>query len=94
MPIIVFYCDGCREPLTDRKVLDSVVKLFAEHSADIWYERTAAELMPAGHDVREVRRHGIQQRERHSRRVVRLRFEPSGGAGAYPGTAVAGRHVP
>ena len=48
VPIIVFYCDGCREPLTDRKILDSVVKLFAEHSADIWYERTAAELMPAG----------------------------------------------
>ena len=48
MPIIVFYCDGCREPVTDRKILDNVVKLFAEHSADIWYERTAAELMPAG----------------------------------------------
>jgi isoleucyl-tRNA synthetase len=48
VPIIVFYCDGCREPVTDRKILDSVVKLFAEHSADIWYERTAAELMPAG----------------------------------------------
>jgi isoleucyl-tRNA synthetase len=48
VPIVVFYCDGCREPLCDRKVLDGVVKLFAEHSADIWYERTAAELMPAG----------------------------------------------
>ena len=29
MPIIVFYCDGCREPLTDRKILDRVVELFA-----------------------------------------------------------------
>ena len=48
VPIIVFYCDGCREPVTDRKILDRVVKLFAEHSADIWYERTAAELMPEG----------------------------------------------
>ena len=48
VPIIVFYCDGCREPLTDRKILDNVVKLFAEHSADIWYERPASELMPAG----------------------------------------------
>ena len=25
------------------------MKLFREHTADIWYERTAAELMPAGH---------------------------------------------
>jgi isoleucyl-tRNA synthetase len=48
VPIIVFYCDGCREPVTDRKILDNVVKLFAEYSADIWYERTAAELMPPG----------------------------------------------
>ncbi|HYP09548.1 MAG TPA: isoleucine--tRNA ligase [Bryobacteraceae bacterium] len=48
VPIVVFYCEGCREPFTDRKVLDGVVKLFEEHSADIWYERSAAELMPAG----------------------------------------------
>jgi isoleucyl-tRNA synthetase len=48
VPIVVFYCEACREPFTERKVLDGVVKLFAEHSADIWYERTAAELMPEG----------------------------------------------
>ncbi|HWB99366.1 MAG TPA: isoleucine--tRNA ligase [Bryobacteraceae bacterium] len=48
VPIIVFYCEGCREPLTDRKILDSIVKLFAEHTADVWYDRTAAELLPAG----------------------------------------------
>ena len=48
VPIIVFYCDGCREPLTDRKILDSIVKLFAEHTADVWYERSAADLLPAG----------------------------------------------
>jgi isoleucyl-tRNA synthetase len=48
VPIVVFYCSGCREPLTDRKILDSVVDLFEQHSADIWFERTAAELVPAG----------------------------------------------
>jgi len=48
VPIIVFYCEGCREPLTDRKILDGIVQLFREHTADIWYERTAAELLPAG----------------------------------------------
>jgi isoleucyl-tRNA synthetase len=48
VPIIVFYCEKCREPLTDRKILDSIVALFHEHTADIWYERTAAELLPAG----------------------------------------------
>jgi len=48
VPIIVFYCDGCREPLIDRPILDGIVRLFAEHTADIWYQRSAAELLPAG----------------------------------------------
>jgi isoleucyl-tRNA synthetase len=48
VPIVVFYCEQCRHPLTDRTILDGVVKLFAEHSADIWFEKTAAELVPAG----------------------------------------------
>ncbi|MBI3208361.1 MAG: isoleucine--tRNA ligase [Candidatus Solibacter usitatus] len=45
VPIVVFYCEACNEPFTDRKVLDHVVGLFREHSADVWYEKTAEELM-------------------------------------------------
>jgi len=48
VPIIVFYCAQCREPLTEPAILRSVVHLFREHTADIWYERTAAELIPPG----------------------------------------------
>ncbi len=49
VPIVVFYCGKCRHPLTDKKILDSVVDLFAVCiPADIWFERTAAELVPAG----------------------------------------------
>jgi isoleucyl-tRNA synthetase len=48
VPIIIFYCNKCREPLTDRRVLDSVVEQFREHTADIWYEKTPAELIPPG----------------------------------------------
>ena len=40
VPIIVFYCEGCQEPLTDRKILDRVVDLFAQHTADVWYHRS------------------------------------------------------
>jgi isoleucyl-tRNA synthetase len=53
VPIIVFYCEGCREPITDRKALDPVVDLFREHSADVWYERSAADLLPAGTTCRK-----------------------------------------
>ncbi len=48
VPIIVFYCEECNEPITDRKYLDPVVDQFAEHSADVWYQKSAAELLPEG----------------------------------------------
>jgi isoleucyl-tRNA synthetase len=50
VPIIVFYCEKCGEPLTDRKILDRVVELFERETADVWYDRTAAEL--AGPDAK------------------------------------------
>ncbi|MEK7404335.1 MAG: isoleucine--tRNA ligase [Acidobacteriota bacterium] len=53
VPITVFYCERCGEPLTDRKVLDRVVDLFEQHTADVWYERSAAEL--AGPEARCAR---------------------------------------
>ena len=59
VPIVVFYCDGCREPLTDRKILDSVVELFEEHSADIWYRALRGRTAPRGNDLLEVRRHDV-----------------------------------
>jgi len=48
VPIIIFYCENCQRPLTDRKILDGVVHLIAEHTADVWYDRTAAELIGPG----------------------------------------------
>jgi isoleucyl-tRNA synthetase len=48
VPIVVFYCSSCREPMTDSKILHGVVDLFERESADVWFEKTAAELVPAG----------------------------------------------
>jgi isoleucyl-tRNA synthetase len=45
VPIVVFYCEKCGEPLTDKKILDRVVQLFAEETADAWYNHTVAELI-------------------------------------------------
>ena len=50
VPIIVFYCDGCQEPLTDRKILDKVVDRFRHETVDIWYSESAAQL--AGPDAK------------------------------------------
>jgi isoleucyl-tRNA synthetase len=50
VPIIVFYCEGCQEALTDRRILDRVVALFREHTSDVWYSMSAEEL--AGPDAK------------------------------------------
>jgi isoleucyl-tRNA synthetase len=49
VPITVFYCEACSEPLTDRKILNRVVDLFRIFTADVWYSKSAAELI--GEDV-------------------------------------------
>ena len=45
VPIVVFYCNQCGEPLTDRKHLDRIVDLFRRKTADVWYEMSEAELL-------------------------------------------------
>jgi isoleucyl-tRNA synthetase len=61
VPITVFYCEGCQEPFTNRKVLDHVVALFREHTSDVWYEKSAAELM--GLDVKCEKCGGLEFRK-------------------------------
>ncbi|MBN2397163.1 MAG: isoleucine--tRNA ligase [Deltaproteobacteria bacterium] len=48
VPITVFYCKGCGAYLATEEILDHVVALVREHGADVWFERDAAELLPAG----------------------------------------------
>ncbi len=45
VPITVFYCDKCNEPLTDPAILNHVVDLFRLYTADVWYSKTAEELI-------------------------------------------------
>ncbi len=48
VPIAVFLCNRCHEPLNVHEVNKSVVALFKRESADAWYVHTAAELLPHG----------------------------------------------
>ena len=48
VPITMFYCKGCDAELMTQEILDHVVGLVREHGADVWFEREAKELMPAG----------------------------------------------
>ena len=49
VPIVAFTCNSCGELVKDRTVLDLVVAHFKIHSADLWYEKTPAELLPEGY---------------------------------------------
>ena len=50
VPIIIFYCESCGEPFTDREVLENVVAEFRRNTADVWYSKTVAELMGDGRE--------------------------------------------
>jgi isoleucyl-tRNA synthetase len=46
VPITVFYCRACEALLLDEGVNETIYRMFAEHGADIWFERGAAEILP------------------------------------------------
>ena len=45
-PIPGFTCSRCKEALIDPKVIASIVDLIQEHGADIWFEKSAEDLLP------------------------------------------------
>jgi len=48
VPIVVFYCEACTEPYTNRAVQDAVVEKFRQQTSDVWYSQTVEELMGSG----------------------------------------------
>jgi isoleucyl-tRNA synthetase len=50
VPIVVFYCEDCETPITDKAILSRVTAIFKEKTADAWYSMSAAEL--AGPDAK------------------------------------------
>ena len=48
VPITVFYCEKCEALLLDEDIIDRIYRLFAEHGADVWFEREAADILPPG----------------------------------------------
>jgi isoleucyl-tRNA synthetase len=48
VPIPVFYCQACDEPVADPKIVNHVADIFAKETADAWYNRPESELLPEG----------------------------------------------
>jgi len=48
VPIIVFNCNRCGRLFTDHAALSHIVEIFSRETADAWYTKTPAELLPPG----------------------------------------------
>ena len=48
VPIPVFYCD-CGETIASQETIDHVANVFGEEGSNVWFERSAQELLPPGY---------------------------------------------
>ena len=63
VPIPIFYCKDCGEPLIDEETrCYAVSELFRAEGSDAWYIKEAEEILPAGIKLQEVRLHVLYKR--------------------------------
>lgn len=48
VPIPIFFCKDCGEPIINKDAMLHVSRLFKEYGSDIWYEKDAMDLVPEG----------------------------------------------
>ena len=48
MPIPIFYCDECNEPVLNVDVINGVADIFEKEGSNAWFERNASEMLPNG----------------------------------------------
>ncbi|MBO5914526.1 MAG: isoleucine--tRNA ligase, partial [Clostridia bacterium] len=48
LPIPVFYCKDCGKPVSTPESIAKISSLFDEHGSNVWFERSAEELIPEG----------------------------------------------
>jgi isoleucyl-tRNA synthetase len=48
VPIPIFYCDSCGTDIVTPETIDHIANLFHDHGSNIWFEKTADELVPQG----------------------------------------------
>ncbi|MBR6776968.1 MAG: isoleucine--tRNA ligase, partial [Clostridia bacterium] len=48
LPIPVFYCNDCGKPVSTPESISKISALFDEYGSNVWFEKTAMELVPDG----------------------------------------------
>ena len=47
VPIPIFFCKDCGEPIIDKNAMQAVSELFAKEGSDAWYAKDAKDIIPA-----------------------------------------------
>ena len=48
VPIPIFYCDDCGADIVTPETIERIAQLFKEHGSNVWFDRSAEELLPQG----------------------------------------------
>jgi isoleucyl-tRNA synthetase len=48
VPIPIFYCKSCNEPVINDTTIDHIAELFRKEGSSVWFAREASELVPPG----------------------------------------------
>lgn len=46
VPIPIFYCESCNEPLINEQTINHIADLFEQEGSNVWFERDEASLLP------------------------------------------------
>ncbi|QWR77448.1 isoleucine--tRNA ligase [Candidatus Magnetomonas plexicatena] len=62
VPIAVFLCKECTEPVTEPEILERITSAFKEHSSDVWFDIKPEEFLPNGYVCKKCG-HGTFKKE-------------------------------
>jgi isoleucyl-tRNA synthetase len=61
VPIPIFYCGECNEPVINDETIDHVAGLFKEFGSEVWFAREAKDLIPPGMTCRNCGHDGFKK---------------------------------
>ena len=70
VPIPIFYCKDCGEPLIEKDAMHAVSELFRAEGSDAWYIKEAEEILPAGTKCKKCGCTSFTKETRHHGRLV------------------------
>ncbi len=75
VPIAVFMCESCSEPIIDPALDRKIVDLFEREGAEAWHTTAVFRSASGWNKVRALRRNFLPEGDRHPRCLVRLRHK-------------------